>query len=102
MRVVVLNSRYANGTSKKGNPYNGFFADIAYPENGTSGYKARNVFLDVKVMQGVVPEPGMVLDIDTGFGTTFINSAVPVTDDPSFLTAFFAPFQKAIAQLNGK
>lgn len=102
MRVVVLNSRYANGTSKKGKPYNGFFADIAYPENGTNGYKVRNVFLDMEVMQGVIPEPGMILDIDTGFGTTFINSARPVTDDPAFFASFLAPFQKAVVQNGGK
>lgn len=101
MRVVILNSRYANGTSKKGKPYNGFFADVAYPENGTTGYKSQAVFLDINVMQGVMPEPGMVLDIDTGFGTTFINAAKQV-DDAAFVTAFFAPFQKAITQINGK
>lgn len=102
MKIVVLNSRYANGTNKKGKPYNGFFADVAYPENGTNGYKAQNVFLDVSVMQGVVPEPGMVLNIDTGFGTTFITSAKPVVDDPAFLASFLAPFQKAAAQNGGK
>lgn len=102
MRVVVLNSRYANGTSKKGKPYNGFFADVAYSENGTNGYKSQNVFLDVANLQGVVPEPGMVLDVDTGFGTTFINSIKVVTDDSAFLTSFLAPFQKALAQSSGK
>ena len=101
MKVIILNSRYANGTSKKGKPYNGFFADVAYPENGTTGYKVQNVFLSVENMQGVMPEPGTVLDIDFGFGSTFIN-AIKQVEDAAFVTAFFAPFQKVITQINGK
>lgn len=101
MKVIVLSSRYANGTSKKGNAYNGFFTDVVHFEKGENRFKSRSIFLGIDVMQGIVPEPGMVLDVETGFGTTFIDNVEIVKDSSAMLMSFLAPFQEVLSKSKG-
>ena len=101
MLVVVLSSKYAKGTNKAGKAYEGFFVDFAFPEDGRNGFKNRDSFIDVRALEGVVPTPGMVLDLQTNFGSTFVNKATPVVDGGTYLATFLAPFQQERSK-NGK
>ena len=99
MLVVVLSSKYAKGTNKAGKAYEGFFVDFAFPEEGRNGYKNRDSFINVSALEGVVPTPGMVLDLQTNFGSTFVNKATPIIDkDGANLAAFLAPFQQELSK----
>lgn len=68
MVVKIMGKRYAKGVNKSGRPYEGFHTSIGYSQTGYDGLKCEEKFFPCEVLQGYVPTPGDMLDLNVNFG----------------------------------
>lgn len=72
----VIGVRKAEGISKKtGKPFSGYIVFYQYEQGDVTGKACDNVFVSADLLQGMIPTPGMIVELRynrNGFLTDFV------------------------------